>query len=276
MKGDAYIRLYGCVLALDLTLTERVTLAYIIDNCKWGEGRYARTLEQFSEDLHIPAVTIRRIIASLEGAGYVDVERGNGRGISSVITLGKGCQNDTLFNAIKGIKMIPFSEKKGIKNAEKGCQNDTFSEKKEKRSKKEKRINQKDQKESVRNARTREDAEAIIREYDRKRLDPNGGEWTPTDEETAAYEQAKQVLRELDRAALVAEFKETMARYPDLAGWHQQPSVEQYALLIERYGREAVTEALEYTANRMDLKFQYNNPLAYVEQNIKNRRRPKQ
>lgn len=275
MKEGGYIRFFRWLFGLGLSLNECVVLAYIIDQCAMNGGTCSRSMQQMADDMNAPAITIRRAIAELDGRGFIDVERGRWRGTPSVITIHKGRQIDTLLVDKKGVKMIPFAERKGIKNIGKGCQNDTLSEEKEKRSRKEKE-NNKTYKTRVRETRTREDAEATIREYDRRRLDPNGGEWTPTDEETAAYEQAKQVLRELDRAALVAEFKDTMARYPDLAGWHQQPSVEQYALLIERYGREAVTEALEYTANRMDLKFQYNNPLAYVEQNIKNRRRPKQ
>lgn len=274
MKDGGYIKFFRWLFGLGLSLSECVVLAYIIDNCAMNGGTCSRSLQQMADDMSAPAITIRRIVERLEKVGFIEVERGKWRGTPSVITIKKGCQIDTLLSNGKGVKMIPFEERKGIKTIQKGCQIDTLSEEKEKRSKKEKEYN-KTNKTRVRDNRTREDAEAIIRDYERRRLDPNGTEWTPTAEEQARYEEARQVIRELDRAALVAEFKEVMAKYPDFAGWHQQPTVEQYAVLVERYGRADVAEALAYSANRLDLKRQYANPLAYVEMNIKNRRNRK-
>lgn len=277
MKGDAYIRLYGCVLELDITLTERVVLSYIADNCAWGEGVCARPVAQMCEDLNLSKYLVKDALRMLREKGYIEADEstlGGGRGNVTQIKI-KGLNFYPLNGRKKGKEFTLFAEEKGLNSCDKRVKDLPFSEKKEKRSKKEKRINQKDQKESVSNARTRENAEAIIRDYERRRLDPNGTEWTPTAEEQARYEEARQVIRELDRAALVAEFKEVMAKYPDFAGWHQQPTVEQYAVLVERYGRADVAEALAYSANRLDLKWQYANPLAYVEMNIKNRRNRK-
>lgn len=278
MKESGYIKLWRWYFFEGLSLKEIVALAYIADACEIGGGHCERSLRSMAEDLQVSLNTLRGIIDTLAAREYIVAEAGKWRGSTYTITLGKGFKNCTLSKAERVQKLHPFKEEKGSKIERKGFKNCTLSEK-EKRTKKEKDVQDIFKTERVReSARTHEpslseaDAVEIVRRYEGRMHDPNGREYNPTDAETAEYNEALEAVSRYKTERAEAEFAEVMARYPDLLQWKQQPTADHYARLVSEYGKTDVEEAMQYAANRIDLKYQYLNPLGYVEGNIKGRK----
>lgn len=277
MKDENFVRLYGWVLRLPLTLPERVVLAYVAGMCDWNGGTCKRSLAQFCEDLCLARNTIKAALRVLEQDGYIFANAdtiGAGRGNVTEYSI-KGSRVDTFLVQIKGSRIDTFLEQKGSKIDDKRVKIDPFN--KEKRTKKEIELdlNKRRVRESARAhepSLSEADAVAIVRRYEGRKHDPNGREYNPTEAETAEYNEALAAISLYKSERAEAEFAEVMERYPDLREWKQQPTADHYARLVAEYGKVDVEEAMQYAANRIDLKWQYMNPLGYVEQNIKGRK----
>lgn len=270
MRDSAFVRLKGWVLKdATLSLTEKVVFCYVADNCDWNGGECRQSLAQMQAELLIPKITLQRTLHTLVERGMIVRREGaNYRGEKAVYFLGKGYQNDT---HKKGSKMIPLISEKGYQNdTKKGITVIPSTSFKEQPSRT-KVLEGENKNAHTRVRMAEEKAAETVRLFEAKKNDPNGIEFTPSEDERAEYDEAVAALREYADERSREEFARIMAKFPDLSRWQQQPTAEEYAELVRDYGRSAVDEAVEYAANRIDLKFSYLSPLAYVRQNIKNR-----
>lgn len=271
MKDTGFVKIYGWILNRGLKPTETIVLAYVVSNCEWHGGVCERSVAQMSEDLHLSRPTIITALNSLISGKYISKESGNNRGRGNVTRY--------LVNDEKGKEILPFNEEEKGKDflpfiSGKG------KERKNKRSKVftfspniiESNLNRNLNKEREMGARARKELEKVISDYERRALDPNGMSEQPTEEETALYEDAKARLKELDKARLADEWAAVLDEYPSLKDWHDRGDGTHFAKIVDTYGREAVMEAVAYTANRLDLKYSFSNPLGYIEGNLKRRK----